>query len=112
MRQSSGSNSGPSNPNFLKTVRERVAHLQQADLKNYDLIPVDLVTASASGLDSEISPAAAFYQAPRISKIRHVPEQKIEALIHSFIKQRLWGVLGEPRVNVLLLNLALDRDYP
>lgn len=104
---SSGSNTGRSNSDFLKTVSERVTHLQQADLQNHDLVPVDLVTASASGLDPEISPEAAFYQVPRISKIRHVPEQKIEALIHSFIKQPLWGVLGEPRVNVLLLNLAL-----
>lgn len=108
---SSGSNSGLTNPDFLKTVRERVAYLQQADLKNHDLIPVDLITASASGLDPEISPLAAFYQVPRISRIRHVPAQKIEALIYSFIKQRLWGVLGEPRVNVLLLNLALDKDF-
>ena len=106
---SGGSNSGPNNPDFLKTVQDRVIHLQQADLQNYDLIPVGLVTASASGLDPEISPLAAFYQVPRIAKARKIPESEITALVQSLIKERPLKILGEPRVNVLLLNLALDK---
>jgi K+-transporting ATPase ATPase C chain len=105
---SSGSNSGPSNPIFLKTVEERVANLHQSDLQNHNLIPVDLITASASGLDPEISPMAAFYQVHRVAMARNMPEKKVEILIRSLIKTRPLGVLGEPRVNVLLLNLALD----
>ena len=109
---SSGSNSGPNNPDFLKTVRERVTYLQQADLQNHDLIPVDLVTASASGLDPEISPAAAYYQVHRIAKLRKIPEREIAALIQNMIQDPFLKILGEPRINVLLLNLALDKNYP
>lgn len=104
-----GSNSGPTHSDFLKTLRERVAHLQQADLQNHSLIPVDLITASASGLDPEISPEAAYYQVHRIAQARKISEQAIIALIQNRIKGRSLKVLGEPRVNVLLLNLALDK---
>jgi K+-transporting ATPase ATPase C chain len=105
---SSGSNMGPSNPVFLETVKDRVNHFKQFNPKNNSLIPVDLVTASASGLDPEISPLAAFYQVPRIAQARHISEKEIETLINGLIKNRTLGILGEPRVNVLELNIALD----
>ncbi|AWN75009.1 potassium-transporting ATPase subunit KdpC [Legionella anisa] len=110
---SSGSNMGPSNPEFLAIVKKRVNRLQQYDLDNPNkrskqLIPVDLVTASASGLDPEISPLAAYYQIPRIAKARHISEQKIQELVNQLIKKRTLHLLGEPRINVLELNLALD----
>jgi potassium-transporting ATPase KdpC subunit len=105
---SSGSNMGPTNPTFLNTVKERVANLHKADPQNLQLIPVDLITASASGLDPDISPLAAFYQIPRIAKARGIRESDIQLLVHSLIKNRFWSLLGEPRVNVLQLNLALD----
>lgn len=105
---SSGSNSGPSNPDFLETMQERVSYLKQFDISNHKLIPVDLVTASASGLDPEISPAAAFYQVSRIAKERNMPEIMIQQLVLGRIMNRTWDLLGEPRVNVLQLNLALD----
>ena len=104
---SSGSNSGPSNPKFLATVKARVMHLMKTD-DSHLLIPVDLVTASASGLDPQISPAAAFYQIPRVAKARHLPEKELNIIVVSQIKRRSFGILGEPRVNVLQLNLALD----
>ena len=106
---SEGSNSGPSNPDFLKTVQERVSNLTKVSLQDAQPVPVDLVTASGSGLDPEISPVAAFYQAPRIAAARNIPIEKINALIQSQITPRSFGVLGEPRVNVLRLNLALDQ---
>lgn len=105
---SSGSNMGPTNPDFLATVKNRVIHLHQADLQNKNLIPVDLVTTSASGLDPEISPLAAFYQIPRIAKARGISETKIRIIIEKLILNRSFGILGEPRVNVLQLNLALN----
>lgn len=107
---SSGSNLGPSNPDFISTVKARVADLQKNNPKNTgaNSIPVDLVTASASGLDPEISPRAAFYQVARVAKARSLPEEKIQALVESQIKNRFFGILGEPRVNILELNLALD----
>src|SRR3989344_3533688 len=82
---SSGSNMGPSNPNFIATVKERVSNFQKIDISNH-LIPVDLVTASGSGLDPDISPYAAFYQAPRIAKLRNVPEDEIKQLIERLIQ--------------------------
>jgi len=106
---SSGSNMGPSNSDFLATVQERVNHLRQIDTNNHYLIPVDLVTASGSGLDPEISPIAAFYQASRISKANHIPEQEIVGLIKNSIKSRMFAILGEPRINVLQLNIALEK---
>jgi potassium-transporting ATPase KdpC subunit len=105
---SSGSNLGPSNPAFLTMVENRVASLQQQDPENKSLIPVDLVTASASGLDPDISPLAALYQIPRIAKARGETEIKIQALVQSVIKNSTFGMLGEPRLNVFELNLALD----
>jgi K+-transporting ATPase ATPase C chain len=107
---SSGSNLGPSNPNFLATVKARVANLQKdnASLTGEHTLPVDLVTASASGLDPEISPRAAYYQVARIAKARKLPTEKVQALVESQIKKRTFGFLGEPRVNILELNVALD----
>lgn len=98
---------GPLNPEFLDIVKRRVATLHQFENKLI-LIPVDLVTASASGLDPEISPQAAFYQIPRIAKARNISEQEIITLVNQLIKKRTLYFLGEPRINVLELNLALD----
>ena len=105
---SSGSNMGPSNPDFLKTVKHRISYLQKENPKSHYPIPVDLVTASGSGLDPEISPAAAFYQASRIAKTRSLSEKKVHELIRKLIQKPSFGILGEPRVNVLKLNLELD----
>lgn len=104
---SSGSNMGPSNPDFLSTVKNRLKHLQ-ADANKIGNIPVDLVTASGSGLDPDISPLAAFYQISRIAKARQISEQEVYNVIVSLQKKRTLGILGEPSVNVLELNLALD----
>jgi K+-transporting ATPase ATPase C chain len=109
---SSGSNQGPTNPALIDAVRARVAALRQADPDNRAPIPVDLVTASASGLDPEISLAAAQYQAGRIAAARRLPEQRVRALIAQYRQDPLLGFLGEPRVNVLALNLALDGKPP
>jgi len=106
---SSGSNLGPSNPIFLNTVNDRVAALRKADPSNHNPIPVDLVTASGSGLDPEISPMAALYQVPRIAKARGVSETQLETLIQNLVIPRTLWILGEPRVNILQLNLALDQ---
>ena len=105
---STGSNLGPLNPAFLETVKARVAALRQADPGNDAPVPVDLVTASGSGLDPEISPAAAAYQAGRVARVRGLPAARVQALIARHTEGRLLGVIGEPRVNVLELNLALD----
>ncbi|KTD01025.1 potassium-transporting ATPase subunit KdpC [Fluoribacter gormanii] len=110
---STGSNMGPSNPEFLSIVKQRVDTLRQFNLEDQNkmvnqLIPVDLVTASASGLDPEISPLAAYYQIPRIAKARHISEQEIQDLVNQLIKKRTLHLLGEPRISVLELNLALD----
>lgn len=107
-KASSGSNSGPSNPVFLKMVGERVNHLKQSDPSPSPLVPVDLVTASGSGLDPDISPVAALYQVSRIAAVRNRPTAELQALIVRHIKHSTFGLLGEPRVNVLQLNLALD----
>jgi K+-transporting ATPase ATPase C chain len=105
---SSGSNLGPTNPALLEAVDARVAALKAADPDQKALIPVDLVTASASGLDPDISPAAALYQVPRIARLRHIGEAQLRELVAKYTTLRTFGVLGEPRVNVLELNLALD----
>ena len=97
---------GPTNSKLLALVKQRVENLKNN--AGYGLIPVDLVTASASGLDPDISPAAAYFQVPRIAKSRHIPEEDIIKLISKFTQKRTWNVLGEARVNVLQLNLALD----
>jgi potassium-transporting ATPase KdpC subunit len=105
---SSGSNYGPMNPAYLKAVQTRIDALKAADPGNTAPIPVDLVTASASGLDPEISVAAALYQAPRVARARQLSEDAVRQLIAQYTEDRQFGVLGEPRVNVLQLNLALD----
>lgn len=105
---SRGSNLGPTNPDLYSAVKQRIAILHQADPQNNELIPVDLVTASASGLDPDISPLAAYYQVHRIAKARGLSEKIIEALVDHQIRSRTLGILGEPRVNILQLNLALD----
>jgi K+-transporting ATPase ATPase C chain len=109
---SSGSNQGPTNPALLDAVKARVAALKQADPGNRAPVPVDLVTASASGVDPEISIAAAEYQAARVAAARHLPERAVRALIAAQRKEPALGFLGEPRVNVLALNLALDGKTP
>ena len=105
---SSGSNYGPMNPAYLKAVQAQIDALKAADPGNTAPIPVDLVTASGSGLDPEISVAAALYQAPRVARARQLSEDAVRQLITQFTEDRQFGVLGEPRVNVLQLNLALD----
>jgi K+-transporting ATPase ATPase C chain len=109
---SGGANQGPTNPALLDAVKARVEALHRADPGNLAPVPVDLVTASASGLDPEISVAAAEYQAGRIAAARNLPEQQVHALIERFRKEPALGVLGAPRVNVLALNLALDGKTP
>ncbi len=101
---SSGSNYGPTN----KSLIDRVSASVKSE-SNGTPVPVDLVTASASGLDPDISPAAAYYQAPRIARERHLPQEDVIALITLHIEPRQFGLLGEPRVNVLELNLALSQ---
>lgn len=105
---SSGSNVGPSNPSLVETVKVRIAALQANDPENKAPVPVDLITASASGLDPHISPAAAEYQVDRIAKVRKINPEKLRELVQSHTEGRQWGLLGEPRVNVLRLNLTLD----
>jgi potassium-transporting ATPase KdpC subunit len=105
---STGSNLGPLNPALVDAVKERVKALRAADPGNNAPVPVDLVTASASGLDPEISVAAVDYQAARVARERGLAEARVRALIAAHTEGRLLGVLGEPRVNVLKLNLALD----
>lgn len=105
---SSGSNLGPSNPALAEAAKARVKALQSADPGNPSPIPIDLVTSSGSGLDPHISPAAALYQAPRVARARGLSEDRILHLVEQFTEPRQWGFLGEPRVNVLRLNLALD----
>lgn len=106
---SSGSNQGPLNPVLEEAVKTRIAALQAADPSQTAPIPVDLVTTSGSGLDPHISPAAAAWQAPRIARLRVLSEAEVARLISSHTEARQLGVLGEARVNVLQLNLALDR---
>lgn len=105
---SSGSNLGPSNPALHQAVAERIATLRAADPDNLAPVPVDLVTASGSGLDPDISPAAAEYQAARVARVRGLALDSVRALVARHTEGRQFGLLGEPRVNVLRLNLALD----
>ncbi len=105
---SGGSNLGPSNPALLRAVQARVNALHAADPGNHSAIPVDLVTASASGLDPDISVAAARYQAGRVAAARNLPVEQVYQLINAHAEGPQFGFLGEPRINVLELNLALD----
>ncbi|BCL74716.1 potassium-transporting ATPase KdpC subunit [Jeongeupia sp. HS-3] len=105
---SSGSNLGPTNPALVDAAKARVATLKAADPGNAAPVPVDLVTASASGLDPDISPEAAAYQIGRVAKARNLSIPQVEALVAANTAGRQWGVFGEARVNVLKLNLALD----
>lgn len=108
---SSGSNLGPLNPALVDAVKGRVAALRTADPGNMRPVPIDLVTASASGLDPHISPAAADYQAERIARLRQLDLQRVHQLIAANTEGRELGIFGEPRVNVLQLNLALDEPH-
>jgi K+-transporting ATPase ATPase C chain len=105
---SGGANLGPLNPALVDAVKARIEALRAADPGNTVPVPVDLVTTSASGLDPDISPAAAQYQAARIARLRNLPIDQVEQLIDDHTQAPLWGLLGEARVNVLALNLALD----
>jgi K+-transporting ATPase ATPase C chain len=109
---SSGSNQGPLNPALVDAVKARIAALREADPTNTAPVPVDLVTASASGLDPEISVAAARYQINRVAAARHLPRGRVEALVSGHTVERTLGFLGEARVNVLKLNLALEALPP
>jgi potassium-transporting ATPase KdpC subunit len=105
---SSGSNLGPTNPVLGEAVKTRVAALRAVDPGNDAPVPVDLVTTSGSGLDPHISPAAALYQAHRVTRVRDLQESQVIDLVALYTEGRQFGLLGEPRVNVLKLNLALD----
>lgn len=105
---SSGSNQGPTNPALIDAVAARVKALRDADPGNSQPVPVDLVTASASGLDPDISPAAAEYQVQRVARACGLDSTTVRQLVAAHTKSRQFGILGEPRVNVLQLNLALD----
>ncbi|MFT3817177.1 MAG: potassium-transporting ATPase subunit KdpC [Rubrivivax sp.] len=105
---SSGSNQGPLNPALAEAVKSRIAALRAADPGNAAPVPVDLVTASASGLDPHISRAAADYQAARVARVRGLPVERVRALVEQHTQAPLLGFIGEPRVNVLRLNLGLE----
>jgi K+-transporting ATPase ATPase C chain len=105
---SGGSNFGPTNPALLDAVKARIDALKMADADNTLSIPVDLVTASASGLDPDISPAAALYQVARVARARNIDLEKLREKVLAQVKGPQWAIFGESRVNVLMLNLSLD----
>jgi K+-transporting ATPase ATPase C chain len=109
---SGGSNKGPTDADLAKTIVERVASARQDRPGDPAPVPADLVTASCSGLDPHLSPDAALWQAARIAKARGVVEERVVEVIRGHIERRTLGLLGEPRVNVLLTNLDLDRTFP
>jgi potassium-transporting ATPase KdpC subunit len=109
---SAGSNLGPTNPVLIDAVTARIKTLQAADPGNRQPVPVDLVTTSASGLDPDISPAAALYQVARVARLRGLSAAAVRQLVDRHTTGRTFGILGEPRVNVLKLNLALDALHP
>ncbi len=106
---SSGSNLGPLNAALRQSAKVRIKLLKNADPENKSLIPVDLVTASASGLDPHISIAAALYQVPRVARLRGISQEKVAEIVRENTQGRFLGVFGEPVVNVLQLNMALDK---
>jgi len=106
---SSGSNLGPTNPALSEAVAARIKALKAVDPTNKDAVPVELVTASGSGLDPHISLAAAEYQMERIAKARHIETRQLRDLVSQITESRQWQLFGEPRINVLLLNTALDK---
>jgi K+-transporting ATPase ATPase C chain len=108
---SSGSNLGPTNPALMDGIKARVQALREADPGNQQPVPVDLVTASASGLDPHISPAAVEYQLARVARVRNISPDTLHKLVAEHTEGRQFGFLGEPRVNVLKLNLALDAAH-
>jgi K+-transporting ATPase ATPase C chain len=109
---SAGSNYGPLNSSYLEAVRERIQALREADPGNREPVPVDLVTSSASGLDPHISVAAALFQAGRVARTRGMTVEQVQTYIERYTEKRTLGILGEPRVCVLTLNLALDGIRP
>lgn len=109
---SGASNLGPTSKALVDTVAARVEAVRAENPDAKGPVPADLVTASASGLDPDVSPAAARYQEPRVARARGVPEEAVRTLIAEHTQGRSWGMLGEPRVNVLRLNLALDERFP
>ena len=109
---SGGSNLGPLNPALAEAVKARIAVLKESNPTQQAPIPVDLVTASGSGLDPHLSPAAAHWQVPRVAAARHLPDARVRALVEQYTEYRQFGLLGEPRVNVLRLNRALATLQP
>lgn len=109
-QSSSGSNLGPTNPALRSVVESRIVALRRAGPANPEPIPADLVTSSGSGLDPHISPAAAAYQVARVARARAMDPRSVAALVARHVEGRQFGILGEPRVNVLRLNLALDGE--
>jgi K+-transporting ATPase ATPase C chain len=105
---SAADNLGPESPDLAKVVAERVAALRAVDPGNSAPVPIDLVTASASGLDPDISPAAAYYQVDRVARARHLSPDAVRALVAAHVQDRLFGMFGDPHVNVLELDVALD----
>jgi K+-transporting ATPase ATPase C chain len=105
---SSGSNLGPSNPALIEKVKTRIRALKEFGPDNTNPVPIDLVTSSASGLDPHVSIAGAYYQIPRVARMRGLTEDTVKAIVNKYTNSRIFGLIGEPVVNVLELNLELD----